>query len=377
MRAAPCPPKESSVFSSTPTTRRSGLLASIVAVVAFIFTLLAGAGGARAVDAPARDVAAPGVLAGLAGANGWINSPPLTAESLRGKVVLVDFWTYSCINCLRTLPHVRAWAEKYRDAGLVVIGVHAPEFAFEYDPANVRRAAERHGIDFPIALDNDYAVWHAFRNQAWPAFYFVDAQGRVRDRHLGEGSYAESERTIRELLAEAGRGNLAPGLVAPRGAGEEAAAGATPPRSEETYLGYARATGFTAPDALVADRPHAYAGARTLRADEWALSGTWTVERERAVLQHADGRVALRFRARDLHMVLGPSADGHPVRFRVRLDSQPPQEDHGADIDAQGNGTVTAQRLYQLVRQASGSRERLFEIEFLDPGAQAYVFTFG
>jgi thiol-disulfide isomerase/thioredoxin len=359
---------------SSPTSRRSGLLAFVVAASASVFTVLAGTGGAHATDMPARATAAPGVLAGLAGATGWINSPPLAADELRGKVVLVDFWTYSCINCLRTLPYVKAWAEKYREAGLVVVGVHAPEFEFEHDPANVRRAAGKHGIDFPIALDNDYAIWHAFRNQAWPAFYFVDAQGRVRGRSLGEGNYAESEQTIRQLLAEAGRKDLPAGLVTPRGAAEEAAAGATPAASDETYLGYDKATGFAT---LVPDKPHAYPPAGKLRPDQWALSGTWTVERERAVLQQADGRVTMRFRARDLHMVLGPSADGHPVRIRVRLDGQPPLDDHGADIDAQGNGTVTAQRLYQLVRQSAGSRERLFEIEFLDPGAQAYTFTFG
>jgi thiol-disulfide isomerase/thioredoxin len=362
------------VSSSSPTHRRSGLLAFVVATSASLFTLFAATGGARAVDLPARGAATPDVLAGLAGASGWINSPALTADDLRGKVVLVDFWTYSCINCLRTLPYVKAWAAKYRDAGLVVVGVHAPEFEFEHDPGNVRRAAAKHGIDFPIALDNDYAIWHAFRNQAWPAFYFVDAQGRVRSRSLGEGNYAESEQVIRQLLAEAGRKDLPAGLVSPRGAAEEAAADPTPATSDESYLGYDKAAGFAA---LVPDQPHAYPASGKLRPDQWALSGTWTVERERALLQQADGRVTMRFRARDLHMVLGPSADGHPVRYRVRLDGQPPQDDHGADIDAQGNGTVTTQRLYQLVRQPAGSRERLFEIEFLDPGVQAYVFTFG
>jgi thiol-disulfide isomerase/thioredoxin len=368
---------ESSVSSSSTTSRRGGLLALAVAASASLFALFAAAGGARAVDMPARAAAAPGVLAGLAGATGWVNSPALAADDLRGKVVLVDFWTYSCINCLRTLPYVKAWAAKYRDAGLVVVGVHSPEFEFEHDPANVRRAAGKHGIDFPVALDNDYAIWRAFRNQAWPAFYFVDAQGQVRGRSLGEGNYAESEQTIRQLLAEAGHKNLSPGFVAPQGAAEEAPAGPAPAASDESYLGYDKASGFAAPATLVPDRPHAYPAAGKLRPDQWALSGAWTVERERAVLQQADGRVTMRFRARDLHMVLGPSADGHPVRFRVRLDGQPPQGDHGADIDAQGNGTVTAQRLYQLVRQSGGSRERLFEIEFLDPGAQAYTFTFG
>jgi thiol-disulfide isomerase/thioredoxin len=378
----------SPTFSSP---RRGRLLTWAIAAIALASAAIAAADAARLdtsthvaarVDQTpppaARVDVAPtsGPLDALASATDWINSPPLAAADLRGKVVLVDFWTYSCINCLRTLPYVRAWSEKYRAAGLVVIGVHAPEFAFEHEPVNVRRAAAELHLDFPIAQDNDFAIWRAFRNPAWPAFWFVDAQGRVRGRHLGEGDYDATERELRSLLAEAGAASLPPGLVAPQGSGVEAAAGSARATSPETYLGWERADGF-ASGGLVPDVAHDYPGASALRADAWALGGTWTVERERIVLQRAGGRIAYRFRGRDLHLVLGPSTDGRPVRFRVRVDGQPPQADHGADTDAQGNGTVDARKLYQLVRQASGARERLFEIEFLDPGAQAYAFTFG
>ena len=293
-------------------------------------------------------------------------------------MVLVDFWTYSCINCLRTLPYLRAWAEKYKDAGLVVVGVHTPEFAFEKRPANVRRAVKDLEIGFPVAVDSDYAIWRAFGNQAWPAFYFVDAQGRIRHQLSGEGQYAKSEQVIQQLLAEAGQTRVAAaGLVAPRGLGTQAAPGAEPVRSGETYIGQERAEGFASPGGLVAGRTHAYQVPAALRLNQWALAGDWAVDAERAVLARPGGRIAYRFQARDLHLVLGPAADGKPVRFRVRIDGQPPLADHGFDTDAQGVGTVDAQRLYQLVRQQQGARERLFEIEFLDPGAQAYVFTFG
>lgn len=333
----------------------------------------------RPAPVPARDLRVEGRLPSLAGATGWINSAPLTPEALRGKVVLVDFWTYSCINCLRTLPYVRAWADKYKDAGLVVIGVHSPEFAFEKNPANVRRAVKDLGIGFPVALDNDFAVWRGFDNQAWPAFYFVDAQGRIRHHQFGENRYDKAEQVIQQLLAEAGQADKThAGLVAPLGQGTQAAPGAEPAQSGETYLGHARAHGFASPGGIARDRAKAYESAgSSLRTNQWALGGDWTVEAERAVLNHADGRIAYRFKARDLHLVLGPAADGKPVRFTVRVGGQPPLADHGADTDAQGHGVVDAQKLYQLVRQASGGRERLFEIEFLDAGAQAYAFTFG
>ena len=326
---------------------------------------------------PARTLGIEGTLPSLAGATEWIHSPPLTAEGLRGKVVLVDFWTYSCINCLRTLPYLRAWAEKYKDAGLVVLGVHAPEFAFEKRSANVHRAVRELGIGFPVAVDNDFALWRGFGNRYWPAFYFVDAQGRIRHHQFGEGDYAQAEQVLQQLLAEAGRTNVPSTLVAPQGQGVQAAPGTAPVLSGETYLGYAQAQGFVAPGGLVRDRAQAYPGAATLRTNQWALTGEWTAESERIVGRGAHGRIAYRFHARDLHLVLGPAADGRPVRFRVRVDGQPPLADHGADTDAQGEGVIDAQKLYQLVRQAAPGPDRLFEIEFLDAGAQAYAFTFG
>ncbi|OUL99679.1 cytochrome c biogenesis protein DipZ [Variovorax sp. JS1663] len=327
---------------------------------------------------PARKLGVEGKLPSLSGATEWINSPPLSAEALRGKVVLVDFWTYSCINCLRTLPYVREWAQKYKDAGLVVIGVHAPEFAFEKRPANVRRAVKDLGIDYPVAIDNDFAVWRGFDNRYWPAFYFVDAEGRIRHHQFGEGQYEASERVLQQLLAEAGRSGVPSTLSAPQGQGVQAAPGSAPVLTEETYLGHAHgAYGFASPGGITRDRAAVYQQPSSLRTNQWALAGEWNVEGERAVLARADGRIALRFHARDVHLVLGPSADGKPVRFRVRLDGQPPLADHGFDVDAQGIGTIDGQRLYQLVRQSAGTRDRLFEIEFLDPGAQAYAFTFG
>jgi len=334
----------------------------------------------RPAPVPARELRVEGRLPSLAGATEWINSAPLSPEALRGKVVLVDFWTYSCINCLRTLPYVRAWADKYRDAGLVVLGVHAPEFAFEKNPANVRKAVRDLGIGFPVALDNDFSIWRGFDNQAWPAFYFVDAQGRIRHHQFGENRYDKAEQVIQQLLAEAGQANsINAGLVAPQGQGTQAAPGAEPAQSGETYLGHARAHGFASPGGIARDRAKAYEPVvSSLRTNQWSLGGDWTVEGERAVLNQANGRIAYRFKARDLHLVLGPMADGKPVRFTVRVDGQPPLADHGADTDAQGHGVVDAQKLYQLVRQSAGSgRERLFEIEFLDAGAQAYAFTFG
>ena len=326
---------------------------------------------------PARRLGVEGDLPSLSGATEWINSPALSAEGLRGKVVLVDFWTYSCINCLRTLPYVREWAQKYKDAGLVVIGVHAPEFAFEKRPANVRRAVKELGIDYPVAIDNDFAIWRGFDNRYWPAFYFVDAQGRIRHHQFGEGQYEASERVLQQLLAEAGRKDVPSTLTAPQGQGTQAAPGSAPVLSEETYLGHERAHGFASPGGIVRDREAVYRAPSSLRANQWALAGEWTVEGERAVLSRADGRIAMRFHARDLHLVLGPSADGKPVRFRVLLDGKPPLADHGFDVDAQGFGTIDGQRLYQLVRQSSGTKDRQFEIEFLDAGAQAYAFTFG
>jgi cytochrome c biogenesis protein CcdA/thiol-disulfide isomerase/thioredoxin len=317
-----------------------------------------------------------GRMPSLAGATQWLNSPPLSSRSLRGKVVLVDFWTYSCINCIRTLPYVRGWADKYRDHGLVVIGVHAPEFAFEKDPANVARAIRELGVDYPVALDNDYAIWQGFNNEYWPAHYFIDAQGLIRHHHFGEGGYHESEDVIRQLLAAAGQKNLPTGYVDDNRHGVEAAASDDPTRSPETYVGYARAENF-AGGRVAHDEALDYRAPASLATNQWAFDGRWSVRDEYAQLDRADGRIVYRFRGRDLHLVLGPGSAGKPIRFRVRIDGKPPGADHGVDTDADGNGTVTAQRLYQLVRQADGSGERLFEIEFLDPGVRAYAFTFG
>jgi thiol-disulfide isomerase/thioredoxin len=336
--------------------------------------LTAAAGGE---PAPARKLGVEGLFPSLAGATEWINSAPLTPEGLRGKVVLVDFWTYSCINCLRTLPYLKAWADKYKDSDLVVIGVHTPEFAFEKQSSNVRKATKELDIGFPVAIDNDFAVWRAFRNQAWPAFYFIDAQGRIRHHQFGEDQYAEAEQVIQQLLTEAGHTGIPRSLVSPQGQGVQAAPAPSPAQSGETYVGWERTRGFASPGGIAADRANAYRTADPLRANQWALAGHWTVERERAVLGQAGGRIAYRFHARDLHLVLGPSADGKPVRFKVLIDGKPPLSDHGFDTDAEGNGTINAQRLYQLVRQKAGVKDRLFEIEFLDPGAQAYAFTFG
>lgn len=327
--------------------------------------------------APVHKLGIEGQFPSLAGATEWINSPPLTPEALRGKVVLVDFWTYSCINCLRTLPYVRAWAEKYKDAGLVVLGVHSPEFAFEKRSANVRKATKDLGIGFPVALDNDFKIWRGFDNQAWPAFYFIDAEGRIRHHQFGENRYDKAEQIIQQLLAEAGQRNLPAGVVAPKGEGTQAAPGDELAMSGETYVGAERAEGFASPGGLVSGRAHVYQSPAMLRTNQWALAGDWTVEPERAVSNQANGRIAYRFQARDLHLVLGPAGDGKPVRFRVLIDGKPPLADHGADTDAQGYGTIEAQKLYQLVRQAKSGKNRLFEIEFLDGGAQAYAFTFG
>jgi cytochrome c biogenesis protein CcdA/thiol-disulfide isomerase/thioredoxin len=318
-----------------------------------------------------------GALPSLSGATEWLNTPPLTTEGLRGKVVLIDFWTYSCINCLRAIPYVRAWAEKYRDQGLVVIGVHSPEFAFEKNIDNVRRAVRDLKIGYPVAIDNAYAIWRAFGNQYWPAHYFIDTQGRIRHHHFGEGDYEESEAAIRSLLAEAGKGEMAGGYVNVSATGVEAAGDLVAVQSPETYVGYERAENFVSPGGVVRDKPHAYTAPPSPQKNQWALDGDWTVEGERAVLDGKTGRIVYRFHARDLHLVLGPAPDAKPVRFRVSIDGAPPGADHGSDIDSDGNGTVNEQRLYQLVRQGDAVKDRTFEIEFLDPGAEAFAFTFG
>lgn len=330
----------------------------------------------NAAPADLANLPVEGVMPPLSGATTWINSPPLTREQLRGKVVVVDFWTYSCINCLRALPYVRAWAEKYKDQGLVVIGVHTPEFAFEKSEANVREAVARLGVAYPVAMDNDFAVWRAFKNQYWPAHYFIDAQGRIRHHHFGEGDYDGSERVIQQLLKEAGAADVASDLVQVQAQGAEAAADMAQLASPETYVGYARAENFRSPGGFARDAVKTY-GPAALQLNDWSLAGSWRVTREHAALTAPGGRLAFRFKARDLHLVMGPGEGAAGLRFRVRIDGAPPGPDAGSDIDAQGQGRVDRQRLYQLIRQAGPVRERTFEIEFLDPGAQVFAFTFG
>lgn len=313
----------------------------------------------------------------LVGATAWLNSPPLTREQLKGKVVLVDFWTYSCINCLRTLPYVRAWAEKYKDQGFVVVGVHTPEFAFEKNIENVKKAVADLKIGYPVALDNDYAIWRAFENRYWPAHYFIDAKGQIRHHHFGEGNYDQSERVIQQLLAEAGRPVAATPLVSVKASGTEMAPGsASDVKSPETYLGYERAENFVSPGGAIRDSRNVYA-VGTPRLNEWGLTGDWTIEDEHAGLNAPGGSIVYTFHARDLHLVLGPGQDGRPVRFRVTIDGAAPGDHHGADTDAEGHGVVTEQRLYQLVRQSGSISDKTFRIEFLDPEVQAYAFTFG
>ena len=312
----------------------------------------------------------------LGGATGWLNSQPLTAADLRGKVVLVDFWTYTCINWLRSLPYVRKWAEKYKEQGLVVIGVHTPEFRFEKDVDNVRRAAKEMKIDFPIAIDNDYAIWRAFDNHYWPALYVIDAQGRIRHHQFGEGEYERSERIIQQLLGEAGFSGIGDQLAAVDARGVEAEADWADLKSPENYLGHERTENFVSPGAVV-DKRRVYAAPARVKLNDWALSGDWTVKKDAVVLNKASGRIAYRFHARDLHLVMGPAARGASVRFRVLIDGQQPGAAHGIDVDDQGNGTVAEQRLYQLIRQSTPIADRQFEIEFLDPGVEAFSFTFG
>jgi len=317
-------------------------------------------------------------LLNFTGATTWLNSAPLDSAALRGKVVLVDFWTYSCINCLRTLPYVRAWADKYRDRGFIVVGVHTPEFAFEKDLGNVKKAVRDLGITYPVALDNDYAIWRSFSNRYWPAHYFFDASGHLRHQHFGEGEYMESEAVIQTLLAERdGQATPAP-FVQPEGTGAEAAAGQRAGRSPETYIGFARAKQFASANGIAKDEPKTYAIPSGLERNDWGLAGEWKVGAQAARLIAPPGRIVYRFHARDLHLVLGPTDPQQPVRFRVTLDGQPPGADHGVDVGADGDGVVREHRLYQLVRQAeSRVGDRTFEIEFLDPGVRAYAFTFG
>jgi cytochrome c biogenesis protein CcdA/thiol-disulfide isomerase/thioredoxin len=337
----------------------------------------ASEGAVQVADKTPGTLPVEGNLPPLDGAVQWLNSPPLDAQALKGKVVLVDFWTYSCINCLRSLPYVKAWAEKYRDQGLVVIGVHAPEFAFERDVNNVTKAMKDLGINYPVAIDNEFKIWRAFNNEYWPAHYFADAQGRIRYHHFGEGAYDESERVIQQLLREAGAAKVSDGLINAKAGGVQMAPDSNEVQSPETYVGYQRAEHFVPETALVPDKVAAYNPPTQLALNDWSLGGQWHVGAERATANAPASRIVYRFHARDLHLVLGPGADGKPVRFKVLIDGKAPGADHGMDVAPDGSGTVTDQRLYQLVRQNGGVTDRTFSIEFLDPGASAYAFTFG
>ena len=327
-------------------------------------------------EGQSEELPVEGTMPSLSGAVEWLNSKPLTAEDLKGKVVLVDFWTYSCINCLRAIPYVRAWAEKYRDHGLVVIGVRAPEFAFERNVDNVKKAIAMLGIKYPVAIDNEYKIWRAFENEYWPAHYFIDAKGMIRHHHFGEGDYDESEGIIQKLLAEAGDSHVPTDIVAVKASGVEAASAGTDIGSPETYVGYNRIDHFASPGGVVQDTSHVYA-AGPANLNDWSLVGNWTIGNERALLNDKDGSIIYRFHAHDLHLVLGPDPDGKPVRFVVTIDGKAPGDSHGVDVDSQGQGIVTAQRLYQLVRDHGTVADHTFEIRFLDPGVQAYAFTFG
>jgi cytochrome c biogenesis protein CcdA/thiol-disulfide isomerase/thioredoxin len=347
---------------------------------------------ARLIDAVGRDKAAmvsasaaqpqpvlpdEGPMPPLNGAIAWLNSPPLSRESLRGKVVLIDFWTYSCINCLRALPYVEAWATKYKDSGLVVIGVHTPEFAFEKERANVEKAVRDLKITYPVAIDSNYEIWQAFNNEYWPAHYFIDAKGRIRYHHFGEGEYDNSERVIQELLKERGATSLSTAPIDVSATGAEAPPDNKNIGSPETYIGYKHSQNFASAEPIAKDSRKVYTLGPRLSLNQWALEGPWEVGPEAAVLRTAPGKIEFRFHARDLHLVLGTTKEGKPVRFRVKVDGTPPGDDHGSDVDASGAGTVQGHRLYQLIRQKGAVEDRTFEIEFLDPGVQAFAFTFG
>ena len=324
-----------------------------------------------------RHPAGEGQLASLRTATAWLNSPPLTADRLRGKVVLIDIWTYTCINWLRTLPYVRAWSAKYKSQGLVVVGVHSPEFPFEHDLDNIRRAAKDMRVEYPIAVDNDFSIWRAFDNNYWPALYLLDGDGKIRYRHFGEGEYDRSEHNIQRLLKDAGARSLSSELAAVVPQGAEVAADWASLKSPETYIGYGRAENFASSDGAVVDERHVYATPARLRLNEWGLSGDWTVTQGAAAVNVPNGRIVYRFHARDVNVIMGPSARGVPARFRVLIDGQPPAAAHGVDVDERGNGTVAEQRMYQLIRQPKPIVDRRFEIEFPDAGVEAFCFTFG
>jgi thiol-disulfide isomerase/thioredoxin len=352
-----------------------GIAGAIAAACTLAALAATGTPAARAEAGHALPV--EGTAAGFDGATTWLNSAPVKASQLRGKVVLVDFWTYSCINCIRTMPYVRAWADKYRDQGLAVVGVHTPEFRFEQDLTNVNAAIGRFKIDFPVAVDSNHQIWRAWGNRYWPAYYLVDASGKIRYHQFGEGDYDKMERAIQSLLAETRGAPLADtSLVDPKAGAEQMAPDIGRLESDETYVGYRKASNFRSPERVREDGLQQYSVGR-LGLNQWGLAGQWTVAAESAQAGQEGAAIAYQFSARDLHLVLGPGTAGHKVRIKVTLDGQAPGADHGSDIDADGNGVITDTRLYQLVRQAGRVRQRRFEIRFLDRGGEAYAFTFG
>ncbi len=347
------------------------------AVMTIAAAQLGIAGCAKAQPAGTVRLPVESDLPSLEGATTWLNSQPLTSRGLRGRVVLFNFWTFSCINSIRVLPYLRAWAAKYKSQGLVVIGVQAPEFEFEKNIDNVRWAVKDRMIDYPIAIDNDLVIWQAFNNGYWPALYFVDARGRIRHHQFGEGEYEQSEVVIQQLLAEAGVQGISHELAKVEGAGIEAAPDWADIKSPESYVGYDRAENFASPGGEAWDKRHVYSGPSTLKLSQWALTGEWIAKKQFALLNAPNGQIVYRFHARDLHLIMGPPTPGASVRFRVTIDSRPPGAAHGVDVDGQGNGTVIQPRLYQLIRQPQPISDRQFQIEFLDPGIEAFDFTFG
>ena len=318
-----------------------------------------------------------GAMPDLDGAIGWLNSVPLNRKSLRGKVALVNFWTYTCINSLRPMPYVRSWTAKYNDAGFVVVGVHTPEFSFEHEPTNVQNAMRNLNVTFPVAIDSNYRIWRSFNNQYWPAQYLVDAKGRIRYHHFGEGDYGDIERVIQELLKENGATALASDTTSVSAVGIEAAPDWTDGRSPETYIGYRQAQNFASPEKLHKDSNQVYSAPAKPALNQWGLRGLWNVNAESAVLQAAPGKIVFRFHSRDLHLIIAPTKDDKPVRFKVTLDGRAPGENGGVDTSSDGSGQVREPRLYQLIRQKGPIVDRTFEIEFLDTGVQALDFTFG
>ena len=356
------------VSDANPTTRETEVPSSVEGLVRSIAHRLAGDRAVLPIE---------GRLASFDGATTWLNSDPLTPEGLRGRVVLVDFWTYTCVNWLRTAPYIRAWDAKYRGKGLTIVGVHTPEFGFEHDLANVTREVADLEVAFPVAVDSDYGVWRAFSNHFWPAVYIADAEGRLRHHHFGEGEYAQTEMVVQQLLLDAGATDLDTSLVEVDPQGMEVAADWRTLGSPETYLGYLQASGFASEDRAAYDRPRSYEAAPRLPLNAWDLSGTWNVARHAAVATEPGGRIAFQFHARDVNLVMGPIAGGSAVRFRVLLDGRPAEGAFGTDVGSDGTGTVDHQTVYQLLRQPGRIDERRFEIEFLDSGVEAYCFTFG